>query len=1010
MVTKQRRLDFVRWIWVLIFLQCLCDSYCLIERNGLFPWCRRGFCARQQSVLRNTRSEPNEASLKNPSIDRERKVQNGKPSGRVLLQKVVRPVVSTRIPVEEFLGHLVDFLQTSFEVPDNLPMIYQKEIDVDSLDGAENRIVVALDSPLSPDSGTTRLAIELVGIFNSKTTAMAMVVVRKEGDASFSKLPSMLQNLFLDSESKIVESLDRQLDEFVSRDFESSGPPEAVRDQQEILEDFMVEPRDDMQVIDVDPVRTSDSASSQTPIQQHDTEDFAVKQAKKFAAQRKKKAQVGEDSEMNNSGLDFAVQAAKNAARKRKQNQASDESVKHETKQKAPEGVSDFRSIRPPMLNHGGRRLSTTISTPENYQRRQVSSEKRAQTKPLGQKSVVRPTVKNEKEEILKGTAEALNELKDFDEDISPEELLRRVMTFGEEESQNEEPGAAFATGAFDKAKEILREQRDTLEKRRIESISKQVSSKLLENEISYKEVEDFSTSEELRKMFEAGQRLAENRISLFEERQDASISPTRSSKGKDVDELIASETSVSSYARSLDDDLVELEAQINRSPAELVDRNDKGNPIFDIMTGPETFNPNVDPLTAVNWPGARADQRNIRIPEDLHAARRQAKFAAEVVTSCTAVEQDNGTKVFYWRDREITNDQYDNLLVMAEEGIRIGLIPNPEELKNEGARLQMLLDELVSQPDDRMSDIVDSYRDLLLSENFVSLVRSRMENMAERDMDALRRDDVSLEEKHKQERELLGRIVVNAQLLLKETHALGAKLEAQQLEIIRSICKVAMDPSHATEEEAAIALTDAVRDMRPLFDDAFIAYLKYAVAEEEGRLARSGLLDDPEHNQWLFVLQIVQKGVYAEVSKSIGRYIDHIWYVLRMETAKERFLLLKDIIDSLPSLDVKPFLQVVNNIAASLGECAKGDFDYEIGELTTKILQLRRDTQELLPPERVTSMSKEADAWVKRQREKLVQQQDLTRQRLKAGAETEQFESRLSESPGPRGEFDRLD
>lgn len=70
------------------------------------------------------------------------------------------------------------------------------------------------------------------------------------------------------------------------------------------------------------------------------------------------------------------------------------------------------------------------------------------------------------------------------------------------------------------------------------------------------------------------------------------------------------------------------------------------------------------------------------------------------------------------------------------------------------------------------------------------------------------------------------------------------------------------------------MALTDAVRDMRPLLDDAFVAYLKYAVAEEEGRLACAGLVDDPEHNQWLFVLKIVQQGVYSEIAKGINRYI----------------------------------------------------------------------------------------------------------------------------------------
>ena len=132
--------------------------------------------------------------------------------------------------------------------------------------------------------------------------------------------------------------------------------------------------------------------------------------------------------------------------------------------------------------------------------------------------------------------------------------------------------------------------------------------------------------------------------------------------------------------------------------------------------------------------------------------------------------------------------------------------------------------------------------------------------------------DPTELEEKHSKERHVLGKLVKYSQLLLKEVQALGAELEATQVEVIRSICKVAMNPDHKTEEETAEALTDAVRDIKPLLDESFVAYLKYAISEEQGRLARAGVLDDPEHNRWLFVLQIVQ-GVYAELAVGVKRY-----------------------------------------------------------------------------------------------------------------------------------------
>ena len=127
---------------------------------------------------------------------------------------------------------------------------------------------------------------------------------------------------------------------------------------------------------------------------------------------------------------------------------------------------------------------------------------------------------------------------------------------------------------------------------------------------------------------------------------------------------------------------------------------------------------------------------------------------------------------------------------------------------------------------------------------------------------------------------------------------------------------------------------------------------MKYAVAEEEARLARAGLLDDPEHNQWLFVLQIVQQGVYAEIAKGINRYIDHIGYVLRMETPRQRRMLLKQLIDVMPTMDVRPFVQVVDNIVGSLGDGSQGDFDGvdTLGGMTNQLLQLRRDVQDFLP------------------------------------------------------------
>ena len=791
--------------------------------------------------------------------------------------------------------------------------------------------------------------------------------------------------------------------------------------------------------------------------------EFAVQAAKQAHAKRQRQKEQGIH--------DFAVQAAKTATSRRLSNTKAPSNppaplqVEPESDATVVDPASiDLSKIRPPVLDpsvSGVRRaFMTSISTPTDYAKKQgardrkgrpskaqkddVPTEKRgrkgmsssapkekfepAVTKtdsPRTKKKLNLSVQENAKEptvgltaersdsqtnEIVKAAQDALSEIAEQGKEMSPEELLASVMQFGDEQERAEAVGNGFVSGAFDKAKDILREQK---EKRDDRVASPKSLNELGPNSLDpqREDVGELTPEEELRRMFEAGERIADGRITRVQsplKDQETSIAADSGTSEKDVELLIDQEKTVSRHARILDDELAELEVRINKSPGEDLDGPAK-NPMFDIFSGPE-YNPNVNPETSVNWPGAQRGSKQIRLPKELDEAVKQAKFATEVLLGMKKVETSDGSTKFTIGDRELSGSQIAKFRAVVEEAVEIGLIEDPLEIKAEASRLQMLLDELWNQPEERNREIASNYKDLLLSDSFPQLVKQRMNQMADRDLDALRRDDDSLESAHARERELLAQLVAYAQLLLKETRALGAELESQQLEVIRSICKVAMDPSHQTEEETSMALTDAVRDMRPLFDDCFVAYLKYAVAEEEGRLARAGVLDDPEHNQWLFVLKIVQQGVYTEIARGINRYIEHIWYIIRMETPKERRMLLEKLVDVMPTLDVRPFVQVVQNIVGSLGQGVSGDFDgiTPLGEMTNKLLQLHRDVKDVLPPERIAEMSRDADEWAAKQRERLLEQRNLTKQRLKASQATEQFDNEI-ESFGQRGEVERF-
>ncbi|KAL3921038.1 MAG: hypothetical protein SGILL_002963 [Bacillariaceae sp.] len=607
--------------------------------------------------------------------------------------------------------------------------------------------------------------------------------------------------------------------------------------------------------------------------------------------------------------------------------------------------------------------------------------------------------------EISDAANNALDEIAALGQDMSAEDILRDVLKFDEEQKKEESTGSGFVSGAFEKAKELLNNRNQQLQSKN--------------KGVGFKEVENrpLTEEEELKAMFAAGQQFAEGRITQRLRKTENSPGSIQKQKTgtteEDVDELIAQEKSISSYARKLDDELAELELCINQSPDEEFDPPGE-NPIFDIMSGPEVYNPNVEPDT-INYPGAPLGAKEIRLPKELKEAVKQADFAASVLSNLETVEEkdENGEKHvrYYAGKNEVSEEQVRNLKRVVQQGSRVGIIEDPLNLMAERSRLQLILDELWNQPAERFQEVASSFKDLLLSNNFVPLIQERLHAMAARDLEALRQDDESLKANHEREREILGELVVYTQCLLKEARALGAELEAQQLEVVRSICKVAMDPSHVTEEDTALALSDAVRDMRPMLDDVFVAYLKYAVAEEEAKLARQGVVDDPDHNQWLFVLKIVQQGVYAEIAKGINRYIEHIWYVLRMDTPRQRRLLLEELINDMPTMDVRPFVQVVDNIVGSLGDGVKGDFDgvVPLGEMTNKLLQLQQDVKTVLPPERITEMSKDADEWAALQKKRLMEQRKVGEQRLKAARNTESRQDEIDDLL-TLGESERFD
>ncbi len=995
-----------------------------------------------------------------------------------------------------FLLNLVSYIQNVFELPSDLPMPYEMAVpeNEDESTSSGNRAVLTIDSPLSSNQFDAYLEVEVVGIFPddadlSMGPTMAMVALKKNKSDGAN---SPTQGLFAASEKRIVQSLDRGLqdleegrvsvpemfEEDDSIDFsgtEDDGVAESVKRigyqnsvdaasangvkketeknhkpveiERDGLGNVIIESetvptsatdskikpkREDPMMQKKESTAPNKSPSSPKPQMKEDDEDFAIKMARQQAEALMTTVTIGKKTSSREGTIsisggdsDFAIQAAKTAAESMKRKQQVEKGTEAKNANKTKEKVSKMKAAtqqEPPKakvqdlssdemfmklqkLANKSKKTAWNRTIANKKQQTSKSSPPKSTTTTTEQKEVevnqktddeIRDDIKkiaqqNEQvQELLRSATDMMPVENDDEEGLSPEDLLAEVLKFGDEKEKENKPGFGFVEGAFDKAKDLIRS--DDRERQ-------------AQPELGYKddEMKQRAEEEELRRIFAAGQSVAEDKLSAPMSTESNLVKPSISEE--DIDKLIDSDETVSRNARVLEDELAELEVRMSRSPGE-----SGSNKVFDVFSGPETYNPNVDPETAVNWPGAKEGTRtDVRLANALSTALKQAKFAAAVLSKLREEEGIDGDVKYFVGEKEISAERVTLLQACVKEAVNAGIIEDPLIIMAERSRLQMVVDELMSQPEERLEEIAMNYKDLLLSDNLVDLMKERLQAMAQRDIEARRRgEEDAVSAVHTTERAILINLAKIGQGLVKDAQALGAELEVSMLEIIRSICEVAMDPSHKTEEDTAVALKDAVRDMRPLLDDAFVAYLKYAIAEEQGRLAREGVLDDPEHNRWLFVLQIVQEGVYAELSQGVKRYVDHIWYVLRMKSKTERKELLKKLIDAMPTMDVRPFVKVVNNIVSSLGTTVKGDFSDGVilGEMSNQLLQLSRDVEELLPPDRVKELSKDADAWAAVQRQRLLERRNMTRQRLEAARTTGDIDpEKYIKKPGAEAE-----
>ena len=187
----------------------------------------------------------------------------------------------------------------------------------------------------------------------------------------------------------------------------------------------------------------------------------------------------------------------------------------------------------------------------------------------------------------------------------------------------------------MDKAKDLLKSEKNDNNQR----------------ELGYKEMDRDEElkrkleEDELKRIFAAGKSTAQDKLS------NPTLNPSEMTKApmteEEIDALIAADETVPLNARKLDEEFAEFEVRVAKSLGEENDGPPR-NKMFDVMSGPEVYNPNVDPATAVNWPGAKEGTRtDVQLAKELEEALKQARFAAAVLLNMREEESDSDVRYF---------------------------------------------------------------------------------------------------------------------------------------------------------------------------------------------------------------------------------------------------------------------------------------------------------------------------------------------------------------------------
>jgi len=211
--------------------------------------------------------------------------------------------------------------------------------------------------------------------------------------------------------------------------------------------------------------------------------------------------------------------------------------------------------------------------------------------------------------------------------------------------------------------------------------------------------------------------------------------------------------------------------------------------------------------------------------------------------------------------------------------------------------RMNMLITELNRTAVEMHDTVIDGYRDLLLSDNCLFLLRLANQTTFEWDL-----------------RQLYRKITEKSIYLTAELGALVKTESVRHLQTIQDICEIAAELQH---EE--VKFLERMQYVKPRLDTALLSYLNYAMREETIRLRQVGIDAAACPSPWMQILQIVKQGTLAEFESRYAQLLDPLLLIVRFDDPVIRGSVFERFVAITPPMELPYMKALALNMIANI-------------------------------------------------------------------------------------------